>query len=229
MKKYKALFLDMDGTFLDFHAAEREAFEKALAKAGIASGRECYQRYSAVNDGLWKDYERGTIGMETIRNSRFTRLFESLGISADGIAVERDYELFLGEGHALIPDAGEVLAYLYEKFPLYAVTNGFAAVQKNRLRLSGIDRFMKQVFISGEIGWQKPQKEFFEECFRRMEEKVPPEEILLVGDSLTSDIRGAKNAGIDACWFNPQKADNRTDLQPDYEIRSLPELKELLK
>lgn len=229
MKKYKVLFLDMDGTFLDFHAAEREAFGRALNKAGIASGEERYRLYSAVNDSLWKAYERGEIEKQEIRDCRFTKLFEALGISGDGIAVERDYELFLGEGHALIPDAREVLEYLYKKFPLYVVTNGFAAVQRNRLHLSGLDRLMKQVFISEEIGWQKPRKEFFEVCFARMEDQAAPEEILLIGDSLSSDIRGAKNAGIDSCWFCPDGTENGTDLRPDYKIRSLIELKELLR
>lgn len=226
--KYRALFLDMDGTFLDFHAAEREAFYRTFASIGKEADEEKYRLYSAINDSLWKAFERGEIEKDTIRKSRYTKLFERLGIEADGIAAERNYERFLGEGHALMPHAGEVLAWLAERYPLYVVTNGFANVQRNRQKLAGIDVFMAQMFISEEIGYQKPQKEFFDVCFSKIEPPLKPEEVLVIGDSLTSDILGAKNAGIDSCWFNPEGLANGSGIQPEYEIRSLPELKELL-
>lgn len=226
--KYRALFLDMDGTFLDFHAAERQAFYRAFAETGEQPDEEKYQLYSAINDQLWKAFERGEIPKDAIRRSRYTKLFERLDIEADGTAVELDYERFLGEGHELIGHAEEVLSFLAERYPLYVVTNGFASVQKNRLKLSGIERFMKQLFISEEIGYQKPQKEFFDICFSRIDPPVAPTEVLLIGDSLTSDILGAKNAGIDSCWFNPEGVENKSGIRPDFEIRSLLTLKELL-
>lgn len=227
--KYRALFLDMDGTFLDFSAAEREAFWKTLDKAGVEASEKRYACYSAINDGLWKAFERGEIKKEEIRRRRFTCLFERFSIAADGVGAEQDYERFLGESHALIDHAREVLACLFESYPLYAVTNGFAAVQHNRLRLSGIDAFLTGCFISEEIGCQKPRKEFFDACFLRLGQAVSPREVLLVGDSLTSDILGAKNAGIDACWFNPKRICNDSGITPDYEIHSLTELIGLLK
>lgn len=226
--KYQALFLDMDGTFLDFHAAERQAFYKAFQITGEEPDEEKYLLYSRINDSLWKAFERGEIPKDAIRKSRYTKLFEKLHIEADGIAVELDYERFLGEGHELVENAEEVLAFLAERYPLYVVTNGFASVQKNRLKLSGIERFMKQIFISEEIGYQKPQKEFFDVCFSRIDPPVAPGEVLLIGDSLSSDILGAKNAGIASCWFNPAGAENNGSVQPDYEIRTLLTLKELL-
>lgn len=228
MKKYRALFLDMDGTFLDFHAAEEEAFYRALQKAGAEPARELYRAYSAINDGLWKSFEKGEITKQEIRDRRFTKLFEKYGMKADGIAVEKDYEVFLGEGRALIPHAKEVLAYLAGRYFLYVVTNGFGAVQKNRLRLSGIATYMTQVFISEELGFQKPQKEFFDICFQKMKQKIPCSEILLIGDSLSSDIQGARNAGLDSCWFNPDRMINESAVRPDYEIRTLRELTQML-
>lgn len=227
--RYRALFLDMDGTFLDFHAAERDAFYKAFRETGKEPAKEHYLLYSRINEDLWKAFERGEIEKAQIRSSRFCRLFEQLGIAADGISIEQDYEAFLGEGHELIPHAREVLAFLYERYPLYVVTNGFARVQRSRLKLAGIEGFMEQIFISEEIGYQKPRKEFFDACFSRIEPPVLPKEVLLIGDSLTSDILGAKNAGIASCWFNPEHLCNESGIQPDYEIGSLLELKKLLK
>lgn len=227
-KKYEALFLDMDGTFLDFEAAEKEAFFRTFASLGLCADEETCREYSRINLGLWKAFERGEIEKQQIRDSRFTLLFEALGIEADGLMAEANYERFLGEGHELMPHAKEVLEWLSARYPLYVVTNGFKHIQTNRLRLADIDRFMTQKFISEDVGYQKPQKEFFEVCFERMERKVSPEKILVIGDSLSSDIKGAANAGLDSCWFNPGEEENRSGIRPDYEIKSLLALKELL-
>lgn len=226
--EFRALFLDMDGTFLDFEAAERQAFYRALSGAGVEPTLERCSLYSAINDGLWKAFERGEIGKQDIRRQRYTLLFERLGIRADGEAVERAYEGFLGEGHELMPHAGEVLAYLHARYPLYVVTNGFAQVQRSRLKLAGIRSLMRDCFISEELGVQKPKKEFFDRCFARMEGNLAPSEVLLIGDSLTSDILGAKNAGLSSCWFNPKGLENESGFRPDFEIHSLTELKDLL-
>lgn len=225
---FQALFLDMDGSFLDFEAAERQAFFRALSKAGVEPTEERCRLYSSINDSLWKAFERGEIEKADIRSQRYTRLFERLGIEADGVAVERDYEVFLGDGHELIPGAEAALRYLYDRYPLYVVTNGFAQVQRSRLRLAGIAGLMRDCFISEEIGAQKPKKEFFDRCFERMDPEVRPSEILLIGDSLTSDILGAKNAGLSSCWFNPKGLRNESGILPDHEIHMLSELKNFL-
>lgn len=227
--RYRALFLDMDGTFLDFHAAEQEAYRSAMDWAGLAATQEGYRLYSAINDGLWKAFERGEIQKQDIRNRRFAQLFLALGIESDSVAVEQRYEGFLAQGHTLIPHAREVLAQLSCRLPLYVVTNGFAQVQKNRLKLAGIDGFMTDCFASEELGFQKPQKAFFDACFSRIQKPLSPGEVLLVGDSLTSDILGAANAGLVSCWFNPDGKKNETNLRPDYEIRDLTQLPALLE
>lgn len=226
--KYRALFLDMDGTFLDFAAAEKSAFFSAMAAAGAAVTEREYRIYSAVNEGLWKAFERGEIEKDSIREGRFGLTFEKIGFSGDGLAAEKDYERFLAEGHELIPCAREVLEFLAARYPLYVVTNGFAAVQRNRLRMADIERYMTDLFISEEIGYQKPKKEFFDRCFQKIGGDLAPSQVLLVGDSLTSDILGANLAGLDACWFNPEGKENGTGARPDYEIRSLTQLKGLL-
>ncbi len=225
---FKALFLDMDGTFLDFEAAERQAFYRALQKADVEPTAERCRLYSSINDSLWKAFERGEIAKEDIRRQRYVRLFDRLGVDADGGAVERDYEGFLGEGCDLLPDARNVLEYLHARYPLYVVTNGFAQVQRSRLRLAGIGELMRDSFISEELGAQKPKKAFFDRCFARMGGAFEPSEILLIGDSLTSDILGAKNAGLSSCWFNPKRLRNESGILPDREIHTLMELENFL-
>lgn len=226
--RYEALFLDMDGTFLDFHAAERAAFLQCMARFGVEGAEEAYPVYSALNDGFWKAFERGEISRQQIREQRFGALFLQLGVREDGRLAELEYERLLREGHELLPHARQVLTYLAARYPLYVVTNGFADTQRRRLALAGIDSLMTKLFISEQIGAQKPEKAFFDHCFAHLERRTAPENILLIGDSLTSDIRGAANAGMPSCWFNPERRENNSGLEPDYEIASLTELMSFL-
>lgn len=133
----------------------------------------------------------------------------------------------LGEGHELIEGAQEVLDWLFPRYDLYVVTNGVEATQRNRLKLSGLDRFMKDIFVSEAVGYQKPQTEFFDYCFQRIPD-FQREKTMIIGDSLTSDIQGGNNAGIAACWFNPAGKHNIPGLRIDREIRNLRELKDFL-
>lgn len=203
MKNYKDLMLDMDGTFLDFEAAEVNAFFKAMKQFGYEAGDAEYQLYTGINKSYWEAHERGEITREALIIARFDTYFGQMGIDQDGAAFEEVYQELLGQGHELIEDAWEVLEYLKSKYRLFVVTNGVEATQRNRLKLSGIEQFMDDIFISGCIGVQKPQREFFDYCFAHIED-TDPERTLVIGDSLTSDIQGGMNAGIDTCWFNPK-------------------------
>ncbi len=235
-KKYKDLMLDMDGTFLDFEAAEKSAFSAAMRQFGYPAGETEYQTYTAINRGYWEAHERGEISREALVVARFDTYFSQMGIEQDGAAFEEVYQNLLGQGHELIEGAWEMLEYLGSRYRLLVVTNGVEQTQRNRLRLSGIERFMDEIFISGHVGFQKPQKEFFEYCFSHISDP-DPEQTLIIGDSLTSDIQGGMNAGIDTCWFNPKgkvrPASGAGSLVGrggfwDMEIRSLWELKGIL-
>jgi 2-haloacid dehalogenase len=144
-----------------------------------------------------------------------------------GEEAEDAYRVWLGEGAYLMEGAVEILDYLKERYPLYVVTNGVGATQRKRLKASGLDKYFRDIFISEEAGSQKPQKEFFEYCFAHIKE-AGPEEMMVIGDSLTSDIQGGVNAGIDTCWFNPQGKENRKRISVAREIRRLSELKAFL-
>jgi 2-haloacid dehalogenase len=185
------------------------------------------ETYERINLGLWGQFEKGLIDRNTVIYTRFGELFKELGIDNDGIAFEDDYQELLGMQHFFMEDALQVVQELFSKYYLYIVTNGVTATQLRRLKESGVDRYMKKIFVSEETSYQKPMKEYFDYCFQRIDH-FKREETIIIGDSLTSDIRGGNNAGIAACWFNPDGLANHTDIKADYEIHKLKELYQIL-
>jgi 2-haloacid dehalogenase len=227
MKEYKTLLLDADGTLFDFDECEREALRLTFEKYGYPLNEEIKELYAGINKALWKRYEQGEIDRHTVIYTRFGALFEKIGIEDDGITFEDDYQELLGMQHFIIEGAMEVLEYLYHKYDLYIVTNGVTATQYRRLKESRVDRYVKKIFVSEETGYQKPWKEYFDYCFERIK-NLELQKTLIIGDSLSSDILGGNNAGIDTCWYNPASLENKTEARVDYEIRDLKELYELL-
>ena len=227
MKKYKVLLLDVDDTLLDFKAAERNGICEVLRAYGVEPDEEKINRYSRLNDSLWKAFERGEIQRDTIMEVRFGRYFAELGKEVNGPEAEKLYRAQLDASAVMIDGAQEILDYLSQKYDLYVITNGVSQTQYHRLKKSGIDKYMKDIFVSEDAGYQKPRKEFFEYCFHRMG-NTDVSEMLVIGDSLSSDIRGGNNAGIDTCWFNRKGASHPEDISVNYEIRHLEELKKIL-
>lgn len=159
--------------------------------------------------------------------SRFVRLFEELGIDGDGRAFEDEYQDALGQGHFLIHGAEEICTYCAARCNLYVVTNGVSRTQYSRLQSSGLDRFMKGIFVSEDAGYQKPMKAYFNYVFARIPD-FDPETALIVGDSLSSDIQGGVNAGIDTCWYCPDETVENKGIRVDYRIRRLDELRKII-
>lgn len=227
MKKYKRLLFDVDGTLLDFKAAERHGLEHLFEKYGADMIEPMIARYQDINHSLWDAYEKGEIKKSEISDSRFVKLYEEFYIKDDGIEAERLYRQQLNQSGILKEGARKVCKALSARYELYVVTNGFTKTQKLRLNISGLEPYFHSIFVSEEAGSQKPQKEFFEYCFSHM--KAPkPESMLLIGDSLQADIRGGNLAGIDTCWYNPNKEKNTLDVTYNYEIHKLHELLQLL-
>lgn len=227
MNCYKTILFDADNTLFDFRACEKEALRLTFQKYGYPLDKEIAEIYERINLGLWAQYEKGLIDRHTVIYSRFGLLFKELGIEDDGIAFEDDYQELLGMQHFFIEGAYQVVENLSKKFDLYIVTNGVTATQLRRLKESGIDSFMKRIFVSEETGYQKPMKEYFDYCFSRID-NFKKEEAIIIGDSLSSDIKGGNNAGVATCWFNPNKEINTADMHVDYEIQDLKELYEIL-
>lgn len=222
------VLLDLDDTLLDFHKAEAEALKKTLLALDIAPEPAAIARYSQINDAQWKLLEQGIFTRAEILVRRFSLLFEELGVVRDAAEANEIYKGFLSQGHYFIEGAPELLKALAPKYALYLVSNGNAAVQDGRIQSAQIAGYFQKIFISQRVGFDKPAREFFTRCFEQMPGFMP-EEAILVGDSLTSDMRGGNNAGIRTCWFNPQGHPRPADISIDYEIARLAELPPLLE
>lgn len=229
MENCTTILWDVDGTLLDFIYSQRYALTKCLRTVGIMATEEMLQRYSQINDQYWKRLELGEITKAELLTGRFTAFFEVYemkGIDVEAFRLE--YQEALGSVYSYIDDSLTLCKALQGHVKQYVITNGVTATQKNKLKLSGFMEVMDGLFISEEIGTPKPQKEFFDYVMEHIEEK-DKSKILIVGDSLSSDIKGGVQYGIPTCWYRPEGTENSTDLQPDYEISDLQQIYDVLK
>ena len=222
------LFLDLDDTILDFHKAERIAVSKSFRRFGIDPTEEVLARYKAINIAHWQMLERGELTRAEVLVNRFSALFEEYGVTCDAAAVAADYEDNLSIGHFFLPGAQEAVENLSKKYRLYLASNGTAKVQAGRMTSANLYRFFEKVFVSEEIGHNKPSKDYFKAAFSQIPD-FDPARAMIVGDSLTSDIQGGINAGIRTCWVNPRHLPANLQIPADYEIESLSQLEALLE
>ena len=200
--RYDTILFDADGTLLDFHRSEYEALSDALDQIGMPYDDEVIATYSRINDGLWKQLERGEIQKQELFHRRFELFFEAYGFTWDGKDMAKRYMQALSQKGYLLDGAKELCEALYGKAKMYIVTNGVDFIQKGRFAACGIASYFEERFISDNIGFEKPRVEYFE----AVADAIPgfdPEHTLIVGDSLSSDIQGGINYGIDTCWYNP--------------------------
>ena len=223
----KFVFLDLDDTILNFAAGEANALSHALSEIGIQPTQAILDRYHLINLAHWELLEEGRLTREEVLVQRYEQLFRELGVSHSGAAINDRYEYLLSQKHEFIPGAEQLLKELAPRYALYLASNGAAAVQNPRLDAAGIRPYFKGVFISQELGADKPSKAFFDACFAAIPD-FHPEEAAMVGDSLTSDIRGGLNAGLHTIWFNPHGKSLRPGISPEYTICQLSELSSLL-
>ena len=202
MSRYTTLLFDADETLLDFPLAESTAIKSVCEKFGIKYSQDIFRTYSGINLALWKQFEKGLVTRDIIKIRRFEQFAEVIGTSASPKEMADFYITALSLCATPLDGAEELCRELSDKYDMYIVTNGLTPVQKSRLKKCGLLPFFKGVFISEETGSQKPEKAFFDFVFRRIPEK-DTSKICIIGDSMSSDILGGINAGIDTCFYNP--------------------------
>jgi len=225
---YKFLLFDLDHTLLDFDVAEDIALTQLLKEEGVVDIRAYKDYYVPMNKTLWKDLEEKKITKKELVNTRFAKLFAHFGIEKDGAYLAERYQFFLSKQGQTFPGVEDLLKYLiHQEYELYAATNGITYIQTGRLEQSGIAPFFKEIFISEQLHTQKPDAAFYEKIGARIP-NFDKNYALMIGDSLSADIQGGNNAGIDTIWYNPHHLVNKSLAQPTYEVDSYQALLELL-
>ena len=227
-RRYDVLLCDADDTLFDFLQAEANAFAIACETAGFSSTPELLALYSGINDALWKLLEKGGITQKELRVRRFEQFLQAVGKDdCDPVAIADTYAGALGRQNVPLPGAVEAVRRWSEILPVIIVTNGISEIQRGRMALSPIREHIAGMIVSEEVGAAKPDPRML---LMAMEEAGVTDRAraLMLGDSLTSDMQGAVNAGVDACWFNPHGKENVRNLPIRYEIRSLGEVDDIL-
>lgn len=228
MKHFSTVLWDVDQTLLDFDKSQRWALYESFGSFGREITDDTVALYAEINDSYWKRHERGEITKERLLPGRFETLFQELSITDIPVKEFADfYQKALGSVYFFRDDSFKLCSKLKGQIKQYVITNGVSATQRNKLRLSGLDNIMDGIFVSEEMGYPKPSLLYFEKCFERIPD-FQKDKTIIVGDSLTSDIQGANNAGVSCCWYNPEGKENTHGLKIDYEIRNLWELEEIL-
>ena len=225
LNKYKYLLFDLDDTLLDFGKAQVFAFKKLLEDENIEYNDELFEKYETINKSLWRSFERGEISNKEVTSERFIRFFSLFDRKVDGSEVDNRDRGYLAEGNQLFDGIIEMLEKLSLTHNLYIASNGIAITQYTRLKNNNLNKYFEKIFISEEIGSKKPDREFFEIIFKEICVKNK-NEVLMIGDTLTSDILGANNAGIDSCLVDIHKISN-PEIVPMYKIEKTIDLLEL--
>ena len=222
--KYIFLLFDLDHTLLDFDAAEDIALTQLLEEEGVEDIQAYKGYYVPMNKALWKDLEQKKITKAELINTRFAKLFAHFGIEKDGSYLAERYQFFLSKQGQTYLGVEDLLKNLIKQgYELYAATNGITLIQTGRLEQSGIKPYFKEIFISEQLHTQKPDAEFYEKIGARIP-NFDKNHALMIGDSLSADIQGGNNAGIDTIWYNPHHLENKTLAHPTYEVHSYKDL-----
>ncbi len=231
MKKYDVILWDLDDTLLDFKKSESKGIFTCFEKRGLYVDEAMVKRFSEINDSFWKRLERKELTKIEVQRGRFIQFFDEIGLT-DKVNIEEfrlEYESLLGDIWFYKENSKELLKELKKQgYAQYMITNGTKAVQEKKLKGTGFDKIFEAVFISDVIGIPKPQKGFFDYVLSHIP-YADKGKMLIVGDSLSSDMKGGIENGIDTCWYNPGKAENPEKLPVTYEIGALKEVWTILE
>lgn len=216
----KAVFLDVDNTLLDFDKCAKFAIEKSAAEFGFSSSDTLINTFNSMNHRLWTEIENGTLTKQQLRLTRWNRIFEIENIKADGVAFEDRFVYYLAQNAEPIDGATELLKHLSKKYIVCIASNAPVYQQQKRLKDSGMLSFVDHLFISEQIGFEKPNKQFFDYCFSKLQ-GISPSQTILIGDSLTADISGGIQYGMKVGWFNPNSKPIPESMKIDYIFKNL--------
>ncbi|MBR4287303.1 MAG: YjjG family noncanonical pyrimidine nucleotidase [Clostridia bacterium] len=226
MKK-KILLIDLDNTLIDFNECARHSIINAFGELGFEYTPRVFDTFICENVRIWKRLEKGEITKAQLRADRWNIILGKLGIDFDGTILEEMFENGVARYACAVEGAYDLLEYLKGKYKLYIVSNGFRFVQESRLKIGDFEKYFDGLFVSEDIGIPKPAKEFFDYCFERLG-NPPKGDTLLIGDSLSADIIGGINYGIDTIWFNKNGDPLPEDIKPTYIVNKLEEIMEIL-
>lgn len=227
MSKYSTVFIDADETLYDFELAEKNALARCFEDFQVELSKDVLSKYLEINKGLWVEIEKGTISQLELRTERFRRLFAYFGIYRHVERFSNRYLEWLGKGTQLLDGAEDLCIYLKSKYRLVVITNGIKEVQHPRIENSKLAPYFDAVIVSEDIGYAKPDVRLFDHAAALIELKDKAE-VIMVGDSLSSDIQGGINFGIDTCWVNLKNQDKPENLEVTYVVTSLEAIKEIL-
>lgn len=225
-KMYNGIFLDIDDTIFDYDKCSRNALKQTCSQCNIPYSENIVFLFRSIDDALWKKQKQGLLSIEEVLRMRAEMLTDKLGKVEQSKKFEKCFQEELSTEIILVAKADEILMYLSEKVPIYAASNGIKATQLNRLNKANLLQYFTDIYISDDIGFEKPDIFFFNECMKRS--NLTHSQILMVGDSLEADMVGADKADIDTCWYNPTKKENDTKIRLKYEITELLELKNII-
>ncbi|GGA45135.1 YjjG family noncanonical pyrimidine nucleotidase [Paenibacillus physcomitrellae] len=226
MRAYTTILFDADDTLFDYVQTEKIALTHTFEEAGLDAAEPLFASYKLINSSLWRDLEQGLVKIGELRTERFRRLLEQEqpAIEMNAEDMSQTYVKHLSQGFFLLPGAVELCSHLGEQgFRMAIVTNGIREVQLSRIGGSELKDVFEEIIVSEDTGYQKPHTGFFDYAFDKLG-LAEKQSVLIVGDSLTSDIQGGINYGIDTCWFNPKGLPNTKGIKPTYEIGDLSEL-----
>ena len=223
----KILLIDLDNTLIDFNECARHSIMNAFEKLGFDYSPIVFDTFIEENVKIWKRLERGEITKPELRANRWNIILGRLGINFDGTILEEMFENGVAQGAYAVTGAYDLLDYLKDKYEMYIVSNGFRFVQESRLKIGDFNKYFNNIFVSEDIGIPKPAKEFFDYCFKSLD-NPDKNDVILIGDSLSADIKGGNDYGIDTIWFNKNGEENLSAIKPTYIVNKLCEIKSIL-
>ncbi|MBO5895846.1 MAG: YjjG family noncanonical pyrimidine nucleotidase [Clostridia bacterium] len=223
----KILLIDLDNTLIDFNECARHSIINAFNELGFEYSPVVFDTFIEENVKIWKRLERGEITKPQLRADRWNIILARLGIDYDGTILEEMFENGVAQGAYAVEGAYELLDYLKDRYEMHIVSNGFRFVQESRLKIGDFNKYFKNLFVSEDIGIPKPAREFFDYCFEGLG-NPDKDQTMLIGDSLTADIKGGCDYGIDTIWFNKNGEENLSAITPTYTVNKLSEIKDIL-